>query len=106
MVGRPCCVLIGDDDYASTGPDGWACAHRLPWWAKAAIVHGTGGRPEHHAAVVQFTLGYGRLVLIETDSAHMVAWRAPFVSSRVPVLMIQPPDDGPHPVQPPRGQMQ
>lgn len=40
--GRPVVVIVGDDDYASTGPAGWACAAKLRSWARFAIVHGSG----------------------------------------------------------------
>jgi len=27
--GRPLVIVVGDDDYATTGPDGWACAGKV-----------------------------------------------------------------------------
>ena len=102
---RPVLLLIGDDDHASTGPDGWRCAKRLPPWTRAAVVHGTGGEAAHYAAAVGFAIGHGRLVMLETDSAHLAEWTALF-ANRVPLLTIRPPDDGLHPAPISREAMQ
>lgn len=102
---RPVLVLIGDDDNASTGPAGWNCACRLPWWARAAIVHGTGGEAAHYELAVAATLLHRRLVMVETNSAHIPDWTALFLN-RVPLLTIQPPDAGPHPASVPPERMQ
>lgn len=95
---RPVVVLIGDDPIAgaAVGPEGWRCARRLPDWAQAAIVHGTGPAPEHYEAAVRIAVGHRRLVMVETDSAHLGAWAALF-GTAVPVLSIRPPDDRQHP---------
>lgn len=102
---RPVLVLIGDDDHASTGPDGWRCARRLAPWTRAAVVHGTGGEAAHYAVAVGFAIGHGRLVMVETDSTHLSTWTALF-ANRVPVLTIRPPDAGPHPASVPPERMQ
>jgi hypothetical protein len=52
-VERPVIVLIGDDDHAPTGPNGWRCAGRLARWGKAATVHGAGGEPVHYEMAVK-----------------------------------------------------
>src|SRR4051812_42174861 len=41
-LARPVIVLLGDDDYATTGPTGWATTRRLLHWAKAGLVHASG----------------------------------------------------------------
>lgn len=104
---RPVLVLIGDDPIAGAaiGPDGWRCPRRLPWWARAAIVHGSGPAPDHYAFTVGATLGHGRVVMVETDSAHLDAWAALF-ANRMPVTTIRPPDDRQHPAPPAREAMQ
>lgn len=102
---RPVLVLIGDDDHASTGPAGWRCARRLPHWTRAAVVHGTGGEAAHYAAAVGFAIGHGRVVMVETDSAHLAQWMAPF-ANRVPLLTVRSPNDAPHPASVSPGRMQ
>ena len=42
LAPRPVLVVIGDDDYASTGPAGWACARRLLHWSQWACIHAAG----------------------------------------------------------------
>src|ERR1700733_13015597 len=39
---RPVVIVLGDDDYRSTGPSGWAGWRRLSYWARCAMVHATG----------------------------------------------------------------
>ncbi len=76
-IGRPVLLLIGDDDHASTGPSGWRCARKLREWARAAIVHGTGGRREHYEWAATAAAMQRRLVMIETDSGHLAEWASP-----------------------------
>ena len=105
-TGRPLAVILGDDDYATTGPSGWGCAVKLRTWAAAAIIHGTGGRPEHYALAAEMAVQSRRLLLIETSSASAQDWAA-FLSKRspkLPLLGVLPPD-GAHPVTPNRGDL-
>lgn len=95
---RPVCVLIGDDDHASTGPGAWPGARWLSYWGRAAIVHAAGGEPEHYSIAVAATLAHGRLLLVETDTAHEAAWcRFLGEGRRCPLLRIVPHDGRQHP---------
>ena len=73
---RPCIVLIGDDDYRSTGPEGWPCARRVKAWSAQAIVHAAGGEQPHYEAAVTAATACSRLLLVETSSACRDAWLA------------------------------
>ena len=100
---KPILAIIGDDDYASTGPKGFPGVKRFCYWARAAIVHGAGGQPEHYEEAVRATRAVRHVVLIETDAAHISEWRFAFGNgARIPILQILP-RDGVHPV---RGRLQ
>jgi hypothetical protein len=73
-TGRPVVVLIGDDDYASTGPDGWDATRKLIYWARGAFVHGTGGTAEDYTGAVVMAVCWRRFLLIETSSDHVRQW--------------------------------
>lgn len=104
--GRPLVVIIGDDDYRPAGPDTWACADKLRAWASFAVVHGTGGRPEHYAMAAEMAMQVRRLLLIETTSAAAQDW-AGFLRERTPILPFMGvlPPVGAHPVVPARGDL-
>lgn len=105
--GRPTVVVVGDDDYQTTGPDGWVCADRLRSWAAFAVVHGTGGQRQHYAMAAVMAAEVRRLLLIETSSAGAQLW-AGFLAERTPALRfmgVLPPDAGPHPVMPAKGEV-
>jgi hypothetical protein len=86
---------IGDDDGASTGPDGWRPALAVARWARSAMVHAAGGEARHYAAAVGATIITGRLLLIETSSAHARAW-AKLMEGKHTLAIL--PRDGVHPV--------
>jgi len=103
-LGRPLVIIVGDDDYKPAGPDTWACSAKLRTWASFAVVHGTGGRPEHYAMVAEMAMRVRRLLLVETTSAAAQDWAA-FLHERspnLPFMGVLPPV-GPHPVMPARG---
>ena len=52
---RPTVVLIGDDvdGRPARVPRDWPCAPAARQWAATAIVHGTGGLPEHYREAVR-----------------------------------------------------
>jgi hypothetical protein len=106
-IGRPIVVLVGDDPAPvadAVGPAGWECARRLKYWCRATIIHGTGPDPDHYRAAVVNALAYQRLVLVETDSRHAVAWRDFLRCPRS--LLLVPPPGCTHPETPARGAMQ
>src|ERR1039457_7103920 len=39
---RPLIVVLGDDDYCSTGPTAWPATRRLFRWARGALIDATG----------------------------------------------------------------
>jgi hypothetical protein len=99
-TGRPALAILGDDDYASTGPAAWPDAVRLLRWARFVILHGAGGEAAHYAAAVIAAQEHHRALLIETDTAHLEAWRA--LSSRIRpnglgLIIVTRPDAPPHP---------
>jgi len=102
--GRPIVVVVSDDDYQTTGPDGWACAAKLRTWAAFAVVHGTGAQREHYALAAHLTVQTRRLLFIETSSAGAQQW-AGFLRERTPALRFMGllPPDGMHPVMPDKG---
>ncbi len=103
---RPIVVVVSDDDYQTTGPDGWACADKLRSWAAFAVVHGTGGQRQHYAMVAVMAAKMRRLLLIETSSAGAQLW-AGFLAERTPPLTFMGllPPDGSHPVMPAKGEV-
>lgn len=104
--GRPLITVVGDDDYKLAGPGAWTCADKLRAWASFAIVHGTGGRPEHYSMAAEMAVQVRRLLLIETTSAAAQVWAA-FLherSPKLPFMGVLPPD-GVHPVMPSKGEV-
>ena len=100
-VARPTVIVLsGDPGWGEPtfGPGRWRCAKVAREWAGSAIVHGAGGEPGHYATAVMMVQVSHRLVLIETTSALVNAWRA-FLHP-VPMICIVPPDGGVHPVPP------
>jgi len=105
--GRPVVCLLGDDDYATTGPAGWACADKVRAWAAGAIVHGTGGQPWHYDSAADAAMQVRRLLFIETSSSGAQLWAA-FLKERTPPLPFMgllPPAPGSHPVMPAKGEL-
>lgn len=76
IVRKPALVIIGDDDGADTGPDGWPVAQRLMRWARQVILHGAGGHPSHYEGAVMAAEVVGRLLLVECSSTTLDAWKA------------------------------
>ena len=101
-IQRAVLVIVGDDDYSSTGPAGWPTAAPLMRWTRAVMAHGAGAEPDHYRAAVASTEAHGRFVLVETSSEHVPAWMA-CAADRVAVAIV--PRNGPHPVLPSRGPM-
>ncbi|OYV50478.1 MAG: hypothetical protein B7Z77_05750 [Acidocella sp. 20-58-15] len=99
---RPNIILLGDDDYASTGPDGWACARRLRYWGKSAIIHAAGAEEVHYNAALAQALLVRRFVFIECDEAHRESWKRFFIR-QMPILIIKA-EDGLHPMHPAKGE--
>lgn len=99
----PMLILIGDDDYASTGPAGWQCSSILAQWAHAAVIHASGATAETYREGVKAARICRRAVLVETSTDKASAWAELFRPK--PVLLILP-SDGPHPVMPSKAELQ
>lgn len=95
----PVVVLIGDDDHAPTGPAGWACARRLRYWGRAAMVHAAGAKLDHYEVIVIGAALHQRTVLVETDTTHQAAWLA-FLQPHMGCLTIACPSGEAHPAPP------
>lgn len=67
-------VVVGDDDYATTGPSGWRQAASLLRWARVIILHGASAEPDHYAMAADGAMARRRALLVETSSAHLGAW--------------------------------
>jgi pimeloyl-ACP methyl ester carboxylesterase len=72
---RPVLIILGDDDHQATGPAGWPQAERLLRWARLVVLHGAGGEPQHYAAAVLAAQEHRRVLMIETSSGQIEAWR-------------------------------
>jgi hypothetical protein len=93
---KPTLLLIGDDDHASTGPDGWACAVAARDWCRRAILHGTGGTAPMYRKAVHDCLSAGRYVLVETSSKWLEEWTTLFATAPIQIDLVAPPN-GAHP---------
>jgi len=104
-AGLPALVIAQDDDFADTGPAGFPPARKALRWAAAAIIHATGGKPEHYAQAVEVAKRHGSCVLVETSSARAAEWAALAQRATLPrrarVLTLLP-TEGAHPVMPAR----
>jgi len=102
QAARPTVLVVGDDDYSSTGPAGWRCSATIAQWAAAVVVHAAGATAESYAEAVKAARMLGRAVLVETDTAHVKEWAMTFCGR--PVLLVLP-TGGQHPIAPPRSAM-
>ena len=102
----PALVIVGDDvgDGTDTGPDGWSGIKHLTRWARRAVINGSGGTVQDYEAAVLLTVQFRKLVLVECNSKHLMAWHRVFATAGVPTINVFP-VDGPHPVMPRRGEM-
>lgn len=102
MVTKPAVMLVADDDYASTGPAGFAVADRVLQWARLVVIHGTGGTPEQYADVVEAAGIMRRVALVETDSAHAAEWvaRTKALPNPPALILLKPIGDEQHPTVP------
>ena len=102
---RPVVVVLGDDDYHSTGPAGWLSWRRLKYWARTALVHATGADAQSYSLAVAMALLVPKVLLIETDTAHARAWADALYKQRIKAIGLVPPS-GAHPVLPAREDLQ
>jgi hypothetical protein len=102
---RPLIVVLGDDDYSSTGPAAWPATRRVFRWAKGAMIHATGADVASYRMVIGLALVCRNFLLVETDTAHMREWSEALRARRIPSICLPPPE-GVHPAPVARGAMQ
>lgn len=73
---RPLVVVLADDGLHPAGPAGYPQARRLMGWAASIVIHAAAGEAWHYAAVAEATRLCGRVLLVETCTAHQGAWVA------------------------------
>lgn len=101
----PAIVLVGDDDYGTTGPAGWSCTDAVLGWARWALVHGSGGTVAEYEQAIAAARIHRRVAIIETASRAVDGWCLACGDAGVPDGLIRVPfAGGVHPVdhQPPR----
>lgn len=99
---KPMVVLLGDDDYQSTGPSSWAALPKILRWASRGVIHATGGDTASYDMAATMAVACRRLVLVETDSRHADEWGHALLAARppVPFIGLVPPAGEAHPVTP------
>jgi hypothetical protein len=95
---RPTVILIGDDDHASTGPAGWACARRLRYWGRAAMIHAAGASREDYEVIVIGAALHQRTLMIEAATTNQAEWTEFFRPHMGCVVITCPPGEA-HPTQ-------
>lgn len=96
-MGRPVLVIIGDDDYAASGPATWKSIRLLMRWSRGVIIHGAGAEAEHYATAVEGAIALGRIVMVETASSFIGAWA---VEADAKLWQVIAPRSGLHPLIP------
>ena len=67
-------------------------------WARFILIHGGAGRPEHYQYAVSLTAVHKRVVMVESSSANIPAWRTAAEQWALGArgLTMQPPPGCPH----------
>jgi hypothetical protein len=93
-------VLCGDDESDRCRPSDFPQAVRWLRWARAIMLHGTGGREEHYAAAVGAALRVRRVLVVDLPSRAVPEWfeLARRVAPKAHGLMILPPPGQAHPI--------
>jgi hypothetical protein len=107
----PTIIVANDDAGRSNGAGDFPDAERLMKWAQRVMIHAMGGEAAHYQLAADAARNHGRVLLIETRTAHEVAWeemarqeivrRAKQGAQPLPVLILRVPDHLPaHPTIP------
>ena len=70
----PTIIVANDDAGRSNGAGDFPDADRLMKWARRVMIHAMGGEAAHYQLAVDAARNHGRVLLIETRTAHEVAW--------------------------------
>ncbi len=89
-AGGPVLVVLGDDDHASTGPDGFPRLAPLLRWANAATVHAAGADIVTYRSIAAAAQRAKRFLLVETDAAHAADWMQALARERLRFDLIWP----------------
>lgn len=98
---QPAVVLLcGDDGSGRHRPSDFPQAVRWLRWARAIMLHGTGGREEHYMVAVIAAQVARRVLVVDLPSYAIPEWAAlvDHVAPRAGKLMLTPPAGGTHPV--------
>jgi hypothetical protein len=93
-------VLCGDDHSDRCRPSDFPQAARWLRWARAFMLHGTGGREEHYAEAVAAALHVRRVLVVDLPSRAVPEWLelARRVAPKAHGLMLLPPPGAAHPI--------
>jgi hypothetical protein len=70
----PTIVVANDDAGRSNGVGDFPDADRLMKWARRVMIHAMGGEAGHYQLAADAARNHGRVLLVETRTAHEVAW--------------------------------
>jgi hypothetical protein len=101
QISKPVIVLICDDGPQWLGPDGWTCAARAMRWARAGMLHGSGGDAQHYRIALKGASERRRFLIVDTSSALLPSWQqlgGRLICDRRHLLSVQPKPGFAHPV--------
>ena len=70
----PTIIVANDDGGRSNGAGDFPDADKLMKWARRVIIHAAGGEAAHYQLAVDALREHGRVLFVETRTAHEVAW--------------------------------
>jgi len=93
-------VLCADDRSGRCRPSDFPQAARWLRWARAFMLHGTGGREEHYAEAVAAALHVRRVLVVDLPSRVVPEWLelARRVAPKADGLILLPPPNAVHPI--------
>lgn len=101
----PQIILLGDDDYQSSGPSGWKATQDLFEWTRCAVLHAAAADLDTYASGILLAHMVGRLAFVETDTAHVEQWATACEHVGLQYIAISP-GVGHHPVEPSSAELQ
>ena len=70
----PTIIVANDDAGRSNGAGDFPDADRLMKWARRVMIHAMGGEAAHYQLAADAARNHGRVLFVETRTAHEVAW--------------------------------